>query len=197
MTTTQTTVCACTWASTPALLRYHDEEWGVPLRDDRGLFEFLVLEGAQAGLSWATVLAKRDAYREVFHNFDIERVSRMTSDDEARLRENAGIIRNRAKISSAIGNAEIALELRQEHGSLAEYLWSFVGGEPIVNAFESLKQVPAQTLESEAMSKALKKAGMRFVGPTICYAFMQATGMVNDHVLACPRREEILRASVR
>jgi DNA-3-methyladenine glycosylase I len=176
------------------MARYHDEEWGVPLRDDRALFEFLVLEGAQAGLSWATVLAKRGAYQEAFHGFDIARVARMTEADEARLRENAGIIRNRAKISSAIGNAKVALQLQAEHGSLSDYLWTFVGGSTIVNAFHTMKDVPAETPESVAMSKALKKAGMRFVGPTICYAFMQATGMVNDHLVGCPCREEILRA---
>ena len=182
----------CDWASTPEMARYHDEEWGVPLRDDNALFEFLVLEGAQAGLSWATVLKKREAYREAFHGFEIARVARMADRDVERLLGDARLIRNRGKITSALGNAKVALQLQKEHGSLAAYLWSFVGGEPIVRVLRSMKEVPAQTAESEAMSKALKKAGMRFVGPTIMYAFMQATGMVNDHLVTCPRRAELL-----
>jgi DNA-3-methyladenine glycosylase I len=179
------------------MVAYHDEEWGVPVRDDRLLFEFLVLEGAQAGLSWETVLRKRDEYRRVFHDFEISRVARMTGRDVERLLGNPGIIRNRAKVESAIGNARVALEVQRVEGSLSECLWSFVGGETIQNAWGSMGEVPARTQESTAMSKALKKRGMRFVGPTICYAFMQAAGLVNDHVTTCPRWKSLSRGRRR
>lgn len=179
------------------MIAYHDEEWGVPVRDERLLFEFLVLEGAQAGLSWETVLRKRDEYRRVFHGFEIDRVARMTTRDVERLLGNPGIIRNRAKVESTIGNARVAQEIQREDGSLCEYLWSFVGGSPIQNEWETMSQIPAQTEESVAMSKALKKLGMRFVGPTICYAFMQAAGFVNDHVTTCPRWSDLSLARRR
>jgi DNA-3-methyladenine glycosylase I len=178
----------CHWAGNdPLMCAYHDNEWGVPLHDDRGLFEFLCLEGAQAGLSWRTVLAKRERYREVFHGFDIERVAAMTDAQLDGLMHDAGIIRNRLKITATRDNARTALEVIAEHGSLDAYLWSFVDGTPIRNAWRDRGQVPASTPLSDRMSKALKKRGFRFVGSTICYAFMQATGMVDDHTAACFR----------
>jgi DNA-3-methyladenine glycosylase I len=176
------------------MVSYHDEEWGVPVFDDRLLFEFLILEGAQAGLSWETVLRKRDEYRRVFHGFEIARVARMTGRDVERLLGNPGIIRNRAKVESSIGNAKAVLKLQKEFGSLGEYLWAFVGGEPRQNSWKSMKEIPAQTDESAAMSKALKGCGMKFVGPTICYAFMQAAGFVNDHLTTCPSWKALRRA---
>ncbi len=183
----------CSWCGDdPVYVRYHDEEWGVPVRDDNALFEMLTLEGAQAGLSWITVLRKRERYREVFHGFEIARVAKMTARDVERILSDDGpvtVVRHRGKIESAIGNAKCAIAVQRECGSLAEYLWSFVGGEPIVNRPKSLKDVPANTPESDAMSKALKKRGFKFVGSTICYAFMQATGMVDDHVVGCFRSE--------
>ncbi len=182
----------CGWCGDdPLYVRYHDEEWGVPERDDDRLFEMLVLEGAQAGLSWITVLRKRERYRELFHGFDIARVARMTTRDVERILNDDGprtVIRHRGKIESAISNAKCAIAVQKEIGSLAEYLWSFVGGEVIVNRPKTLNDVPANTPESDAMSKALKKCGFKFVGSTICYAFMQATGMVDDHVVGCWRK---------
>lgn len=176
----------CGWCGDdPLYVRYHDEEWGVPERDDDRLFEMLTLEGAQAGLSWITVLRKRERYREVFRGFEIARVARMTGRDVERLLTDEGIIRHRGKIESTIGNAKCALALQQEFGSLSAYLWSFVGGEPIVNRPRSLKEIAPTTPASDAMSKALKKRGFKFVGSTICYAFMQATGMVDDHLRGC------------
>jgi DNA-3-methyladenine glycosylase I len=174
-------------AGDPLYAAYHDEEWGVPSRDDRHLFELLVLEGAQAGLSWSTILHKREGYRSAFAGFDAERVARFGERDIERLLGDPGIVRNRLKVTSAIDNARAALAVQEERGSLAEYLWDFVGGEPIVGGFASLAEVPAETAESRAMSKDLKRRGFRFVGPTICYAFMQATGMVDDHVTSCFR----------
>jgi DNA-3-methyladenine glycosylase I len=174
-------------AGDPLYVTYHDEEWGVPSRDDRHLFELLVLEGAQAGLSWSTILHKREGYRHAFAGFDAERVARFGERDVERLLGDPGIVRNRLKVTSAIDNARAVLAVREELGSLAEYLWDFVGGEPIVGGFTSLAEVPAETVESRAMSKELKRRGFRFVGPTICYAFMQATGLVNDHVTSCFR----------
>ena len=168
----------------PLYVAYHDEEWGVPSRDDRHLFELLVLEGAQAGLSWSTILRKRDGYRGAFAGFDPERVARFGEDDVARLLSDAGIVRNRLKIESAIANARAVLALDE---TLHEYLWSFVGGTPKVNAWRTLADLPAETEESRAMSKDLKRRGFRFVGPTVCYAFMQAAGLVNDHVVDCFR----------
>jgi len=182
----------CGWAGTdPVYVAYHDEEWGVPVHEDRLLFEFLVLEGAQAGLSWSTILNKRDGYRESFANFDVEKVAAFTEKDVARLLGNPGIVRNRQKVESTIKNARGVLEIQKEFGSLDAYLWQFVGGSPKQNAWKSMDEIPAQTEESAAMSKALKKRGFNFVGPTICYAFMQAVGMVNDHVTSCFRYREL------
>jgi len=172
---------------TEAYVRYHDEEWGVPVHDDRRQFEFLVLEGAQAGLSWSTILNKREGYREAFADFDVERVARFDKRRVEKLMQFPGIVRNRLKIESAIGNARAVLKLRDELGSLDAYLWSFVGGRPIVNRWTDTKQVPATSPESDALSKDLKKRGFKFVGSTIVYAHMQATGMVNDHVVSCFR----------
>lgn len=178
----------CPWAGDhPQMCAYHDHEWGVPLHDDRALFEFLCLEGAQAGLSWRTVLAKRERYREVFHGFEIERAAAMTDRQLEKLLADPGIIRNRLKVSSVRDNAQAALAVLEEHGSLDAYLWSFVDGRPVRNAWKTPAEVPATTAASERMSKALKKRGFRFVGGTICYAFMQATGMVNDHLTGCFR----------
>ena len=170
-----------------AYLRYHDEEWGVPVHDDRKQFEFLVLEGAQAGLSWSTILNKREGYREAFDDFDVERVARFDRRKVERLMRFPGIVRNRLKIESAITNARAVLKLQEELGSLDRHLWSFVGGRPIVNRWTEMKQVPATSAESDALSKDLKQRGFKFVGSTIIYAHMQATGMVNDHVVSCFR----------
>jgi DNA-3-methyladenine glycosylase I len=166
---------------------YHDREWGRPVRDDPRLFEFLLLEGAQAGLSWITILRKREAYRRAFHQFDPARIARYTPGDVRRLMANEGIVRNRAKIVSAVRNARAFLLLQDEFGSASAFLWSFVDGRPRVNRFRSMKEVPAFTPEAERMSRELKKRGFGFVGPTVCYAFMQATGMVNDHLIGCYR----------
>jgi DNA-3-methyladenine glycosylase I len=173
------------------MVRYHDEEWGVPLHEDSALFELLILEGAQAGLSWETVLRRREGYRSAFHGFDCERIAGYGEADVARLLADPGIIRNRAKIAATIDNARSVLALLAEFGSFDDYLWRFVGGAPRQNHFESMAQLPARTLESEAMSKELARRGFRFVGPTICYAFMQASGMVNDHEVSCFRYGEL------
>ena len=177
----------CSWAKTPIEIDYHDQEWGVPLHDDRKLFEFLILEGAQAGLSWVTILKKRPAYRQAFAGFEIAKVARFRTAKAESLLRNAGIVRNRLKIASAIRNAKAAMAVQKEFGSLDAYLWQFVGGKPIRNAWKSLQQVPATSKESDALSKDLKKRGFNFVGSTICYAFMQAVGMVNDHTIDCFR----------
>ncbi|MGN6237184.1 DNA-3-methyladenine glycosylase I [Dyella sp.] len=178
----------CHWAGQdPMMCAYHDREWGTPLHDDRALFEFLCLEGAQAGLSWRTVLAKRERYREVFHGFAIDRVAVMSDAELDALMLDAGIIRNRLKISSVRDNARASQAVIAEHGSLDAWLWSFVDGAPIRNAWTDKSQVPATTAHSDRMSKTLKKRGFRFVGSTICYAFMQATGMVDDHTVDCFR----------
>ena len=179
----------CGWApaADPLYLAYHDEEWGVPSHDDRHLFELLVLEGAQAGLSWATILHKREGYRKAFAGFDPERVARFGAADVEQLLQDPGIVRNRLKIESAIANARATLDVQAELGSLDSYLWGFVGGGPIENAWRTLSEIPAETAESRAMSKDLKRRGFRFVGPTVCYAFMQATGLVNDLVVSCFR----------
>jgi DNA-3-methyladenine glycosylase I len=184
----------CPWAADELLREYHDSEWGVPVHDDRRLFEFLVLEGAQAGLSWATILRKRPAYRRAFRDFDIERVARFGEDDVARLLGDAGIVRNEAKIRSAIGNAGAALEAIEELGSLDAMLWRFVDGRPRQNTWRSAAEVPSQTIESEALSAELRRRGFSFVGSTTCYAFMQAVGMVNDHVVPCFRHAEVAGA---
>ncbi len=178
----------CAWAGTdPIYVNYHDSEWGVPLYDDRKLFEFLVLEGAQAGLSWITVLKKRDAYRQAFDHFDPEKVANYDGKKMEELLLNEGIIRNRLKIASAIKNADAFIRVQKEFGSFAEFVWQFVGSKPIKNTWQTIDQIPAQTKISIRMSKELKKRGFGFVGPTICYAFMQAVGMVNDHTLDCFR----------
>lgn len=170
---------------------YHDTEWGVPVHDDRRLFEFLILEGAQAGLSWTTILNKRENYREAFDNFIPEKIAQYTERDVKRLLANSGIVRNRLKILAAINNAKKFLEVRKEFGSFDKYIWQFVNYKTIKNAFRTLKQLPAQTSESEAMTRDLKKRGFKFVGATICYAFMQAVGMVNDHTADCFRYDEL------
>jgi DNA-3-methyladenine glycosylase I len=178
----------CAWARNELAIRYHDEEWGVPVHDDRLFFEFLILEGAQAGLSWDTILKKRDAYREAFDNFDPERVARYTTRKLDALMKNEGIVRNRLKIASAVANAKAFLQVQKEFGSFDRYIWQFVGGKPKVNRPKEMKDVMPKTAESDAMSKDLKKRGFNFVGSTICYAFMQATGLVDDHVVGCFRK---------
>ena len=185
----------CPWATTEPAIAYHDEEWGVPLHDDRKLFEFLILEGAQAGLSWITILKKRENYRKAFDGFRAEKIARYGARDVKRLLADAGIVRNRLKIAATITNAKAFLALREEMGSFDAYLWSFVGGAPKQNRWRRMSEVPARTPESDAMSRELLKRGFKFVGSTICYALMQATGMVNDHLVTCPRHAEIRRAS--
>jgi len=181
----------CQWCGDdPVYKSYHDKEWGVPVHDDRLLFEFLILEGAQAGLSWITILKRQESYREAFDNFNIQKVAGYTQSDVDRLLANEGIIRNKLKVNSAIKNAKAVLKIQDEFGSLDAYLWSFFQGKPIQNAWKSMAELPAQTPLSEQMSKELKKRGMNFIGPTICYAFMQAVGMVNDHTTDCFRYEE-------
>jgi len=170
--------------------KYHDEEWGVPVHDDKVLFEFLILEGAQAGLSWYTILKRREGYRKVFKNFDPKKVSKMTDDELEELRNNKEIIRNKLKIYSARNNAKIFLEIQEEFGSFDKFLWQFINYEPIINEFSSFEEVPAKTEISEKISKELKKRGMKFVGATIIYAYMQAVGMVDDHLLSCWKREK-------
>ncbi|HEY8514680.1 MAG TPA: DNA-3-methyladenine glycosylase I [Candidatus Binatia bacterium] len=182
----------CPWAErSPHELAYHDEEWGVPVRDDRRLFEFLILEGAQAGLSWSTILGRRDGYRRAFAGFDPARVARFGSKDVERLLADPGIIRNRLKVEAAIVNARAFLEVQGEHGSFARYLWGFVDGKPIVNRFRAMSEVPASTEVSDALSRDLRRRGFKFVGTTICYAMMQAVGMVNDHLVSCFRHREL------
>jgi len=179
----------CAWvpAADPEYVAYHDDEWGVPSRDDRHLFEMLTLEGAQAGLSWSTILRKREGYRKAFADFDAAKVARFSETKVERLLADPGIVRNRLKVESAVNNAKRVLELE----SLSDYLWSFVDGKPKVNRWKKLGEIPAETAESNAMSKDLKKRGFRFVGPTVCYAFMQACGLVNDHVVDCFRYSEV------
>jgi DNA-3-methyladenine glycosylase I len=184
----------CPWGTgDPLYEAYHDREWGVPLHDDRRLFEMLILEGAQAGLSWITILRKRSAYRKAFDGFDARTVATYGARDVRRLMNDAGIVRNRLKIEAAIANARAFLDVQREHGSFDAYLWSFVGGRPIRNAWTAMARIPTRTPESDAMSKALKARGFSFVGSTICYAFMQATGMVNDHLVDCFRYREVSR----
>ncbi|WP_372638020.1 DNA-3-methyladenine glycosylase I [Cohnella sp.] len=176
----------CGWVNEdPLYVEYHDKEWGVPVHDDRKLFEMITLEGAQAGLSWYTVLKKREAYRQAFDGFNFEKVAAYDESKAAELLQNEGLIRNRLKIASTIGNAQAFMRVREEFGSFDRYIWSFVGGQTIVGRWRELKHVPARTGISDAMSKDLRKRGFKFVGSTICYAFMQATGMVNDHVMSC------------
>ena len=180
-------ITRCPWATTESMIAYHDEEWGVPLHEDRKLFEFLILEGAQAGLSWSTILNRRKGYRRAFDRFDPAKVAAYGRKDFARLLKDAGIIRNRLKIESAVKNAKAFLEVQREFGSFDSYIWQFVGGRPLVNRRRKMGDVPARTAQSDAMSKDLKRRGFNFVGSTICYAFMQAVGMVNDHVVTCFR----------
>ena len=187
----------CAWARNELSVRYHDAEWGVPAHDDRALFEFLILEGAQAGLSWDTILKKREHYRQVFDNFDPAKVARYGARKVKQMLADPGIVRNRLKIAASIQNAKAFLVVQQELGSFDAYLWQFVGGKPKINACRSLKDIPATSAESDAMSRALKKRGFRFVGSTICYAFMQAAGMVNDHVINCFRHAELTRRTQR
>lgn len=189
-------VCRCPWVDLgkPDYVAYHDEEWGVPVHDDRKLFEFLVLESAQAGLSWYTILRKREGYRQAFAGFDPEQVARFDDAKVQELLSNPGIVRNRLKILATINNAQRFLSIQQEFGSFDAYIWRFVDGQPIVNEFHTLAECPATTTESDALSKDLKKRGFKFMGSTVCYAHMQATGMVNDHLLDCFRRAEILDA---
>ena len=186
----------CGWAKTELGIAYHDKEWGVPQHDDRVLFEFLILEGAQAGLSWETILRKRENYRAAFARFDPKKVAQFTPPTRSGCSPNEGIVRNRLKVSSAITNAKAFLDVQREFGSFDKYVWGFVGGKPIRNAWESLKDVPAKTTESDAMSKDLLKRGFRFVGSTICYAYMQAVGMVNDHEVGCFRYKQVSRPRV-
>lgn len=184
----------CAWGTKdPLYIQYHDEEWGIPEHDDQKLFEKIVLEGAQSGLSWITILKRRENYRKAFENFEIEKVAAYSETDIERLVNDAGIIRNRRKIESAINNAKRVLEIQQEYGSFDAFLGSFVGGKPIANHWKSLSEVPATSPESEAMAKALKKSGFTFVGATTCYALMQAMGMVNDHTVDCFRYAEIAK----
>lgn len=182
----------CQWVgNNPLYLKYHDEEWGVPVHDDRKLFEMLILEGAQAGLNWITILRKRENYKKAFDNFDPIKVAKYNSKKVDQLLGDEGIIRNRLKIESAIKNAKCFLEIQKEFGSFDKFIWQFVKGKTIKNKFNSLKELPAKTIESEAMCKELKKRGLNFVGPTICYAFMQAVGMVNDHTVNCYRYKAV------
>ena len=175
----------CRWAQKPAMIEYHDKEWGRPVHDDRILFEFLILEGAQAGLSWETILNKRENYRKAFDRFDAKKIARYDKRKVRELLANAGIVRNRLKIASTISNAQLFLQVQKEFGSFDRYIWQFVGGKPRENRWSSTDRLPARTAESDAMSNDLKKRGFRFVGTTICYAFMQAVGMVNDHAADC------------
>ena len=180
-------VSRCNWASSDLNIPYHDTEWGVPLHDDCGLFEFLVLEGAQAGLSWDTILRKRENYRRAFDNFDPAKVARYSEAKCEKLMQNGGIIRNRLKIASAVANAKAFLQVQKEFGSFDAYVWRFVGGKPLQGLRKTSTSIPARTVESDALSKDLQRRGFRFVGSTICYAFMQATGLVNDHLVSCFR----------
>jgi DNA-3-methyladenine glycosylase I len=177
----------CAWARDPLMVEYHDREWGVPLHDDQALFEFLILEGAQAGLSWATILKKRPAYRAAFDGFDASKIARYSDNKTAALMADAGIVRNRLKVAAAVRNARAFLAVQKEFGSFDAYVWRFTGGRPLKNAWRRMEDMPARSAESDAMSKDLKKRGFTFVGSTICYAFMQAVGMVNDHLTGCFR----------
>lgn len=187
----------CGWAKNELAIAYHDAEWGVPLHDDRGLFEFLILEGAQAGLSWDTILRKRENYRAAFDNFEAEKVARYSDKKVARLLQNEGIIRNRLKIASAVGNAKAFLKVQKEFGSFDEYIWGFVDGKPIVNKWRKSSQIPPRTEMSDTISKDMKKRGFGFVGSTIIYAYMQATGMVNDHLVSCFRYFDVKNGDSR
>jgi DNA-3-methyladenine glycosylase I len=191
------TLVRCPWARDPLDIVYHDEEWGVPVHDDRALFEFLILEGAQAGLSWSTILRRRAGYRRAFADFDPARVARYSAARVKRLLADPSIVRNRAKIEATVANARAFLAVQREFGSFDAYAWGFVGGRSRQNARRSMKQVPAETAESRALSRDLRRRGFRFVGPTICYAFMQAVGMVNDHAVECFRWRQVQRRGTR
>jgi DNA-3-methyladenine glycosylase I len=187
-------ITRCQWTGNDALYqKYHDEEWGVPVHDDRKLFEMLILEGVQAGLSWITILRKRENYRKAFDNFDAKKICKYDSKKIEQLLNNDGIIRNRLKISAAITNAKLFLEIQKEFGSFDKFIWQFVDGKPIIKHWKTMKEIPAKTTESDLISKELKKRGFKFVGSTICYAFMQAVGMVNDHMVDCFRYKNISR----
>ncbi len=187
-------VSRCAWsASDPLYIQYHDAEWGAPLHDDQKLFEFLILEGMQAGLSWLTILRKRENFRKAFHNFDADQIARYNERKIKTLMQDAGIIRNRQKILATIDNARAFLKVQSEFGSFDKYIWGFVHGKPLVNRWETLKEIPAKTALSETISKDLQRRGFRFVGPTIVYAHMQATGMVNDHLVSCFRYRQVMR----
>ena len=191
MSATAKQLVRCAWASSELNCKYHDEEWGVPVHDDRRWFEFLILEGAQAGLSWETILQKRERYREVLCGFDAAKVARFDCKKAREFLSDPGIIRNRLKIASTITNAQAFLQVQKEHGSFDKFIWTFVGGKPIQNRWKLQKQVPPKSDVSVALSKELLKRGFRFVGPTICYAFMQATGLVNDHLVSCYRYRDL------
>ena len=181
----------CKWATSKEMIKYHDKEWGLPIRSDRKLFEMLILEGAQAGLSWSTILKRRKTYKKAFDNFDAKKISKYKSKDIKRLLNDEGIIRNKLKVAATILNAKKFLKIKKEFGSFEKYIWSFVNHKPIQNKFNSIKEIPANTKESNDMSNDLKKRGFKFVGTTICYAFMQAVGMVNDHVVNCFRYKQV------
>lgn len=186
----------CAWPADDALMiAYHDQEWGVPLHDDRVLFEYLILDGAQAGLSWRTILHRREGYRKAFADYHLAAVAAYTPEDIQRLLQDPGIIRNRLKVNAAVRAAQVALDLQREFGSLDAYFWQFTGGRPVVNRWQSMADVPAQSPEAEAMSKDMRKRGFSFCGPTICYAFMQAAGMVNDHLVSCFRYDHVATAA--
>lgn len=182
----------CAWASSNELdIEYHDKEWGVPVYDDKVLFEFLILEGAQAGLSWTTILKKREGYRKAFDGFDAKKIARYSESKIQALLANPEIVRNKLKVRGTVINAQLFLEIQKEYGSFSDYVWQFVGGKPIVNAWKTMAKVPSSSPESDAMSKAMKKRGFKFVGTTICYAYMQGVGMVNDHVVDCFRYKKV------
>ena len=183
----------CGWAFKPLDMEYHDTEWGVPVHDDSKLFEFLVLDAFQAGLSWSTILAKRENFRKAFDNFDYQKIAKYNQHKIDELLQNEGIIRNKLKINATIGNAKAFMQIQKQFGSFDKYIWSFTGGKPIINKWETMKDIPATSPESDAMSKDLKKRGFKFVGSTICYAFMQAAGMVNDHLISCFRYKEVYK----
>jgi DNA-3-methyladenine glycosylase I len=197
MKKSQAELVRCTWAANDINIRYHDEEWGVPVRDERRWFEFLILEGAQAGLSWDTILSKRQRYREVFAQFDPVQIAKFDARKKRELLRDPGIIRNRLKIEATIANAHAFLKVQDEFGSFDTYVWNFVGGSPIQNSRQTHRSVPAQTALSVALSKDLQKRGFRFVGPTICYALMQATGLVNDHLVTCFRYKQLVPAKAK
>jgi len=180
----------CSWAQSDLMIKYHDAEWGVPVHSDKKLFEMLILEGAQAGLSWSTILKRQKTYRKAFHNFDASKIAKYSAADVKRLLDDSGIIRNRLKVAAAIQNAKCFLDVKKEFGSFDKYIWQFVNSKPIKNSFKTLSDLPASTSESDYMSKDLKKRGFKFVGATICYAFMQAVGMVNDHTVDCFRYKQ-------